>query len=251
VANRDDALLPNPSRQVAIAVVDSGWDRRRINPRVLPGVSVLGKHDTAPISSPYPTDVDQNGHGTLVIDIILALAPNAVVVPVKALRVNLETSVDCLCDALSWVWTQDIHIVNLSLSTELRGSGVKLYEHCERLRDKGMRIVAAATNRTQGGFPALFDNVIGVGVDRSARSKGHLIVPDDDPLDIIVPSNGLGYLLSKSQPEIEATSFATAIITGLLARLYHGATATTRDELLESIAREYDDWVSSVMIKSS
>ncbi len=154
-------LDESTGKGVRVAVVDSGWDRAIPHARVLPGVSFVDpENDFATLQS--EDDQDRIGHGTACADLILRIAPGCTVTPVRTFGRKLETSVQTLCDALHWSVDEGFDVINLSLGTRLPEAMMPIYRACERAVEQGLVVVAAARGHSQGTYPAVFANVIGV-----------------------------------------------------------------------------------------
>ena len=152
-------------RGVRVAVVDSGWDRALHDPRVLPGVGFVDPADDFAMAR-NDDDQDVLGHGTACADVILGVAPEARIVPVKVFGRVLETSPGTLHAALVWAIEAGVQVINVSLGTRLEGTLHPLYAACERARQAGIIVVAAGHNANDWSYPAIFENVIGVSAAR-------------------------------------------------------------------------------------
>lgn len=150
---------------VTIAVLDSGWDRAIHEPRVLPGTGFVDPDDDFALAR-NDDDNDVLGHGTACADVILQVAPDARVIPVKVFGNKLETSPGTLEAALQWAIDAGVQVINVSLGTRLEGTLHPLYRACERARQAGIIIVAAGHNANDWSYPAIFENVIGVSAAR-------------------------------------------------------------------------------------
>ncbi|WP_420129463.1 S8 family peptidase [Longimicrobium sp.] len=150
---------------VRVAVLDSGWDRSIGDARVLPGVGFVDPDDDFALAR-NDDDQDVLGHGTACADVILGVAPDARIVPVKVFGNKLETSPGTLETALHWAIEAGVQVINVSLGTRLEGTLHPLYRACERARQAGIIVVAAGHNANDWSYPAIFENVIGVSAAR-------------------------------------------------------------------------------------
>jgi subtilisin len=150
---------------VRVAVLDSGWDRSIDDPRVLPGVGFVDPDDDFALAR-NDDDHDVLGHGTACADVILGVAPDARIIPVKVFGKTLETSPGTLQEALAWAIQAGVQVINVSLGTRLEGTLHSLYRVCEQARQAGIIVVAAGHNANDWSYPAIFENVIGVSAAR-------------------------------------------------------------------------------------
>jgi subtilisin len=160
-----DELGGATGRGIRVAVLDSGWDRSIDDPRVLPGVGFVDPDDDFALAR-NDDDHDVLGHGTACADVILGVAPDARIIPVKVFGKMLETSPGTLQKALEWAIESGVQVINVSLGTRLKHALRPLYVACELARRQGIIIVAAGHNGNLRSFPAIFENVIGVSAGR-------------------------------------------------------------------------------------
>ena len=225
---------------IRIAVIDSGWDRTREDPRVLPGIGLVDPADDLAMLR-TDDDHDRVGHGTACIDLILRIAPEATVTPVRVFGRDLETSPGTLHAAILWAVEQAFDVVNLSLGTTLEGTLHPLYAACEKARRSGIMVVAAGHNTREWSYPAIFENVIGVSASRFASPFEYRYRPDDamecQAWGVDQPVLWLG----GARVVKHGTSFAAPNIAGIVALLlerHPGATIEQVRDLLAKFAIE-------------
>ena len=130
---------------IRVAVIDSGYDRALNDSRVLPGVSFVDPDDDFALAR-NDDDGDVLGHGTACADLVLRVAPDARVIPVRVFGRVLETSPGTLQAAMHWAIDAGAHVINVSLGTKLESALVPLYAACERAMRAGIIVVAADDN---------------------------------------------------------------------------------------------------------
>jgi len=196
---------------IRVGVIDSGWGGGA-QPRVQRGRAFFSHR--FPLIPADSSDVhDVNGHGTAVIRLILAIAPTIAVIPLRVFRDRLDTSPEVLFAALDWAKKQRLDLLNLSLSTAREDARDVLCAHCEQLRRTGTLVIAAASNLTRTGYPAILETVFGVGV-READETGPSL-----GIDMIVKKGWFGPpLIEGVHPRLTTTSSATAFVTGCIAQ---------------------------------
>jgi hypothetical protein len=169
---------------------------------------------------------------------LLSVAPNVSVTPLRVFDTTLETSPSVLAAALFWARARCFDILSLSLSTGRNDCRDYLYWACSHLQRAGTIIVAASRNGIGGGYPAQFDNVLGVSIAADNEvSSGSFRT---EALDVIVPREWIG-LHQRQRSLIDAsTSSATALIAGIIANLLHDGHSRSLAELREKIAMIVD-----------
>ena len=223
-------------RGVRVGVIDSGWDRAQDDPRVLPGISFVDPDDDFALGQ-TDDDHDRLGHGTACVDLILRIAPEAEVVPIRVFGKQLETSPSILHAGLKWAVEQQLNVVNVSLGTMLEGTLHPLYAVCERARRSGIIIVAAGHNASDWSYPAIFENVIGVAADRFQSPYEYRYRPDDamecQAWGVEQPVLWLG----GRRVVKNGTSFAAPNIAGIVTLLMERHPGATIEQVRELLAR--------------
>jgi subtilisin family serine protease len=142
-----------------IAVLDSG-----VNPShphaggLTSGVSLAGEgisEDT----------VDRLGHGTAVVALIHALAPEATIVPVRIFDKTLSTNLPTLVRALEWCAANSIQIINLSLGTTNENHREPFETAVTHIADAGAMLVAPYAMEKTLLLPGTLPGVVGVVAD--------------------------------------------------------------------------------------
>jgi hypothetical protein len=171
----------------------------------------------------------------------MAEAPTALVVPIRVFGDRLETSVEHLCEGLRLATDWGVELVNMSLATIHPVALVPLYSACEGARRKGITVVAAADARTGLGFPAIFDNVLGVAAkSRSDAESGYRYRPGK-VVDFVASGSPPEEISMGSSPDRTASSFAAARMCGyvadMISRGLPGDLAAVRERLIADSAR--------------
>lgn len=202
---------------VVVGVIDSGRDPSRKDPRILPGVGLVDPEQPL-VPRENEDDIDRLGHGTACIDILLQLAPEARVVPIRVFGESLETSPEVIVAAIDWAAEGRLPLLNLSLGSQSARAARPIYGACQRALGAGTRIVSAVEQTSRSSFPAVFDNVLGVA---AAHFPGRLDFAYR-PADAVEclghggwPVTGLG----GRQQGVFGASFAAPQITAIVARL--------------------------------
>src|SRR5574338_1364936 len=141
-------------RGVRVAVVAGAWRRNLIHPRVQPGIGLVDPGDDLRLHN-SPDAHDRIGHGTRCAQIVLDIAPEAHVVPIRIFGHRLEPSVEQVVAGLRSALDQNVAVVSMSLAT-LRPDAIRpLYAACEDLCAQAVILVAAAFPPGERGYPAV------------------------------------------------------------------------------------------------
>lgn len=231
-----DALGGATGSGIRVAVLDSGWDRAIGDPRVLPGVGFVDPDDDFALAN-NDDDQDVLGHGTACAGVILEVAPDARILPVKVFGNTLETSPGTLVAALHWAIEAGVQVINVSLGTRLEGTLHALYATCEKARRAGIIVVAAGHNANDWSYPAIFENVIGVSAARF-QSPYHFHYRSEHAhecegwgVDRPVLWIGGGSVVK------HGTSFAAPGITGIVCLIKERHPDATLEDVREMLAR--------------
>lgn len=192
---------------VAISVIDTGIERWHPNLSYVRGTCAITM--TGGCQNGYQ---DDNGHGTHVAGIINAqgrddltgIAPGADLYVVKAMNENGDGRISDVITGIEWSITQNVDIINLSITTEFSHS--MLNESIEYATARGITLVGAAGNIHEPQrpvmYPAKHPDVIAVSSVNADR----------------MPS-----LFSAFGPEILLSAPGEGILsTDLLSRNFHG-----------------------------
>jgi subtilisin family serine protease len=156
-------------------------------------------------------------HGTLCAGILVAVAPGAMIMPIRAFDDNGNADVFTLAKAIRWAAEHNADIINMSFGT-LEDAKV-LSEAVSYARNKGVLLVASAgnDNTSTPQYPAAYAGVITVASTNLADQKasfsnyGSNIVVDSPGVDIISAYPGGGYAM------VSGTSFSAPEVAGEVA----------------------------------
>ena len=203
-------------RGVRVAVVDSGIvpDHPKIGPLAGGVALTVGPDGTAVNSADHG---DFAGHGTACAGIIRRKAPEAALYSVRVFDESLTAEGNLLIAAIEWAVAQEIDIIHLSLGTTDVGYRDELARVCRMATDNGIVLVSAEHNEGRESYPALLDEVIGVG---SGKLRGLYDYHYRPGAAIECIARGDPQRVCWREPHeimMGGTSFAAPHITGLIA----------------------------------
>lgn len=246
-----DAIISAKARPAAlmcgqgctVGIIDSGLDA---NASLAWNGSVHHQLNAKDPLNPVTSNEDTTGHGTLVAHIVNQIAPSAHLIPVKAFDTD-----GTLSDVLAGLYLAHAagpcDVINLSLSMSCDP------DHCDVCNsplDAAMNIkqlkfffdsflefagdvvlvAAAGNNRSKVASPAAFENVIAVGsyhfktlapssIYKAVPSDRYILAPDGAKVvgEELASRSGL-----RRDELIYGTSFATAFVSGVAARIVCG-----------------------------
>ncbi len=250
--------LPQPGRPVRVGILDSGIDRSAVCCNMLDATQI----DAAALGSALRTNpYDPHGHGSVIAGIVHLLAPAARITSVRCFGRGAASLSDVVYGLLfARLLEEPIDIFNMSFSVDFsvdicpvcgytfntkdeRTALRNLFDHLRTELDDRPIFVGAAGN--EGGLvaiPAVLEGVIAVGSIGASPSSSPIPEPGYErvPADFLLAPGG-----SKTRPVATprglhakvgsfGTSFATAVVSGVLAAMLgnpgaHGI-PTGRDE---------------------
>ena len=231
-----EALGGATGRGIRVAVIDSGWDRTIGDPRVLPGISFVDPEDDFALGR-NDDDRDVLGHGTACVDLVLRVAPNARVVPVRVFGKQLETSPGTIHAALLWAIEAGVQVINVSLGTRLEYALHPLYAACERARRAGIIVVTAGHNANGWSYPAIFENVIGVSAARFASPYEFRYRAEHAMECVAWGADQEVTWLGGERMVKHGTSFAAPNVAGIVALILEAHPGSTIEEVREMLSR--------------
>jgi subtilisin family serine protease len=142
--------------QSTVAVVD-GEQPADVNSYT---VATVGQPNASTLNTPQYADF---GHGTMVSGIVHLVAPQAMIMPLKAFQANGSGYTSDILRAIYWGTNAGARVINMSFSTPKKSLEMSLA--IDYATTVGVICVASAGNSGLKTlvYPAAFDNVIGVG----------------------------------------------------------------------------------------
>ncbi len=175
-----------------------------------------------------PTDVQTTGnadygHGTAVADLVLQLAPNAKIMPIRALTADgLGSSVD-LAKAVNWAVSKGAQVINLSATADVDNT---LGTALSNAAAKGIYITLAAGNGgvNKVAFPARntvkSDTFSQYSLNAGAVNANTALADFSNygnALEITAPGVSLTSAVPGGYALVSGTSFSTPVLSGALA----------------------------------
>ena len=211
-------LAPHLGAGVKVAVIDTGIDLK--HPAFAGRLAPAGEWkdyvdgDSTPQEVPGPN----YGHGTGVADIIVQVAPNVTILPLRVLGPDGAGDTTDVVAAIDYAVSRGAKVINLSLGTDTDEKALK--ELVKYALKAEVVIVASAGNNGQQDimFPARYNSeVLGVGsVNRydelstfSAYGKELSLTAPGEFIYTAAPDQSVAYW--------NGTSFAAPIVSGTVA----------------------------------
>ncbi len=243
-----DAMAEHDGSGVRVAIIDTGvehdhpWLGGKSPSNLLAsyGIKVFedGRVDIEPCQ---PLDVC--GHGTASAGQVRRIAPGAQLISIRVLSESREGSSEALVAALQWlVERKDIHVVNMSLSTLRLSLALRIGQAVDELYARGVPCVCAKGYQQDGrDYPTSFGASIGVTYAALEPTElryrpGDLVEFEAAGVDSIVAWH------HGTTRKVTGSSYATPIVTGLVARLLSAEPSLSVFEiksLLKAYAQRY------------
>jgi len=209
-----------------LGVVDTGFKEfsNILLPKKSFGISVVQHDGTNNCLLDFDT-TDHHGHGTEVESLLAAFCPEVEIVPVRIAQIRDGNCIpfvpeDVLALGIEWCVDNHIRLVNISYSIEKVNKDGPLVTVCRKAADNDIILVAAYRNAIYSPvYPAAFPTVIGVSIRKDLDHAQIAIVSE---INHDVAAFGGPYRITTPDAEqriVCGTSFATAQITGMVARI--------------------------------
>ncbi len=229
---------------VVVAVLDTGvqLDHPALAPHLVAGYDFLDG-DTVPADEGNGLDDDGDGlvdeatgHGTHVAGIVLLVAPESQIMPLRVLNSDGVGSAFQVAQAMIYATDHGAQVLNLSLGTALPSD--VLLEGVNYARSAGVMVVAAAgnLNSTEPQYPAASEGVIAVAALDNQRLKASFsnygpwvdLAAPGESIYSTYPIDGYGWW--------SGTSVATPFVSGQIALLRSLAPWLTLAEIEAQLA---------------
>ncbi len=215
----------NLGEGVVVAVIDTGVD---LNHTAI-------KNNLVPASYRWdffsndgtPNDVGSVanhgfGHGTAIASLILKVAPNAKIMPLRVLNRHGNGDTDDVVSAISWAVNHGADVINISLGTTANDPAFQAMINWAS--SQGVFVVASAGNADSQSvtYPAAYtsssNKVISVGSVNLRNKKSSFSNYSSNKLDVVVPAEGLLTAFPNDESaSVSGTSFAAPIVSGTVA----------------------------------
>ena len=205
---------------VRVAIVDTGVevDHPWVGGKLVASFGVSTEEENAPRIVPVePGDV--RGHGTAAAGQVRRFAPNAELISVRILGQTLRANSQALIAALRWLLDQNVHVVNLSLSTMREQLALRIGQAVDDLYAGNVSCVCARGYHMSGrAYPTCFAGSIGVSYREAVM--GRLVYRPGDLVEFEAAGVGLEVAWCDHQTRVvNGSSYACPLVTGLVARI--------------------------------
>lgn len=178
---------------IKVAVIDTGCDLNHVDIKdnLLEGKNFVEKNQ-----APY----DKNGHGTHVAGTIAAIdngygmtgvAPNAKIIPVKALNDKGEGNINDIAEAVKWSADVGADMITMSLGSP--NSSSTLERAIKYASQKNVIVFCAAGNsgiNTEIMYPAKYQDVIAIGAIDEQMERTYFTCSGEE-LDFLAPGQDI------------------------------------------------------------
>jgi subtilisin len=209
---------------VRVAIVDSGVERN--HPWV--GDRLVASYRVERSAGGYEVvegDAgDMIGHGTAVAGNIRRFAPDADLISLQVLGGGLRADSEALLAALRWLVGQDIHLVNLSLSTMREQFALRMGHAIDDLSARYVSCVCARGYHLTGrAYPTDFAGVVAVSYKELHPARLEFRPRDTVEFDASGVNIEVAWKTEPGAPPatrlVQGSSFACPLVTGLSARM--------------------------------
>lgn len=231
-----DEIGAASGENVKVAIVDSGVDPGHawVGGRLAASYAVMEAAGGYKLIQSKGGDVV--GHGTAVAGQIRRFAPNVDLISLQILGGGLRADSEALLGALRWLISQDVQVINLSLSTMREQLALRIGHVVDELyaRDKTV-ICARGYHRAGRAYPTDFASTIAVSYQKLKTAQLVFRPQDSVEFDASGTQIEVAWKSTESQPDavrvVEGSSFACPLVTGLAARMVSACPGMTPYEL--------------------
>ncbi len=219
-----DQLADARGAGIRVAVVDSGVepDHSWVGGRLESSYTVIRSGSECQLLKTKGGDMF--GHGTACSGQIRRFAPDIDLVSVQILGGGLRADSESLLGALGWLATQDVHLVNLSLSTMREELALRIGHAIDDLSARDATVVCArGYHRSGRAYPTNFASTVAVNYKNLPHARIEFRAKDPVEFDAAGAQTEIAWKSTKEVPNAtriaEGSSFACPLVTGLAARI--------------------------------
>lgn len=155
--------------------------------------------------------IDENGHGTKIINLIKLISPVTKIISIKILNRKNECNLEELLLALNKCNHIDAKVICLPLSIDKEKYNYELEESINNLYNNGKVIVCAKHNRMNNSIPARFRSTIGV---QNGKYKNFKFYNTKNEIQCrILQNNAIVKSIDGKYSRISGNSLACALFT--------------------------------------
>jgi subtilisin family serine protease len=230
---------------VVVGLVDTGVlpGDPTIAGGLLPGGWDFVDNDGDPTDEPNGLDDDRDGlvdeghaHGTFVASLILAVAPDARILPFRALNSDSAGHASSVAGAIALAADMGVDVVNLSASMTMDVRVVK--DAVAYARDQGVVVIASAGNTgvDDVNFPAAISDAVSVTALDAADQLAPFASYGSE-VDLCAPGVDLhgAYPFPSGTAIWSGSSFAAALVTGGFALVRERFPALEGDDVVDRL----------------
>lgn len=219
--NREWAWGGSTGKDVRVAIIDTGIeaDHPDLDDSVRGGIIIEydkgAVEETQVVESNPPSDLF--GHGTACAGIIHSLAPQAEIYSVRVFSPDLTGKAVQFARGLRWAIENDMHVINLSLSTSKNAYYAVFHRLADDAYFKKNIIVSAVNNLPAPSYPSLYSSVISVAAHEGKDPFTYYYNPSP-PVEFGAPGIDVEVAwINKGHSVTTGNSFAAPHIAGIAA----------------------------------
>lgn len=186
-------------KHVIVAVIDTGVNLS--GEQILQGYNIIdNSKDTQ----------DRYIHGTNIASLILKVAPNSLILPVKVIEKDQELNPELVAEGIEWAIIHGAQVINLSAGMPNENNSIK--KAINKAIDLNIPVISSSGNNGNSylSFPSSMESVISVmardinNIDASFSNK------DINKRSFSAP----GVYIKVEENYVSGTSYAAAFVTG-------------------------------------
>jgi len=212
-------LLKNlTGKEIKVCIIDSGIDKKLLAGETKNILTLKVQDGPKGLKILNCDEEPLKLHGTNIANIVRSYAPKCHITSIQIFHDKLSANLTHVIEALSYVFSEEFDIVNLSLVTHDKEDIEYLEYYCKQLFKKNNVLISAIPNKNSNmlSYPSSFHTVFAIG-HKKGRDKFTFHYIGKNNVDFLMDGSNINIFAKEVNLKVGYTSYSAARMTGIVA----------------------------------